>query len=135
MFTFPQIPIIWDRFLDEATKEFNNSTARETHDAAMTKYHQQLKVWEDWGREQTAEPSTAQNKRRKTNENAPKKPVKPPTPRLRMHKDEPTNFLRLATALKLFLNREVTDQTIDRGSMLYQDYLFGFKQVRLTALL
>src|ERR1700728_831503 len=87
-----------------------------------------------WEQRQKDAPSTASSskKRRKTDIQQDRKPEMPQEPRARMHEDEPTNFLRLATSLKLYLGREVTEAMITRAFSLFQDYLLEFKRVRIS---
>jgi hypothetical protein len=54
------------------------------------------------------------------------RPVPPSKPILRMHEDEPVNFLQLATAMKILLGLTVSEDTISCGSQLLQDYIFKF---------
>jgi hypothetical protein len=57
------------------------------------------------------------------------KPKKPEGPTPRMHADEPHNFLRFATALKILLASSVEESGLDRASDLLRDYLLGFREV------
>jgi hypothetical protein len=123
-----QIPIIWDRFLTESTKDFEKQ--KSGYETALAKYNKDIQAWEQ---RQKDAPSTASSskKRRKTDSQQDRKPEMPQEPCPRMHKDEPTNFLYLATSLKLYLGREVTEDMIARALSLFQDYLLGFKRVRV----
>src|SRR4030081_182920 len=96
------------------------------HEKNMEKYLQDLAKWEaNKDKEQRDKQSSATKGKDKPSV----KPTQPQAPQPRMHTDEPINFLRLATALKMLLSRTVSDQSIARGATLYTEYLFGFKQV------
>lgn len=46
-----------------------------------------------------------------------------------MKKGEVVNFLRLSTALKIYLSTSITDAGIDRASKLLEEYLLELGQV------
>jgi hypothetical protein len=46
-----------------------------------------------------------------------------------MQPDEIPMFLALATALKIYLGRQVTDESIDRASSLFYSYLVTYRRV------
>ena len=48
---------------------------------------------------------------------------------LRLHPDEPKNFLDLTLALKCWLSRMITEQQIDNGKKYILDYLKGLHEV------
>ncbi|KAJ7148860.1 hypothetical protein C8R46DRAFT_1167134 [Mycena filopes] len=79
------IPIVWERFLAEAEKEYTAASRR--YPNAMQVYEAKKKTWERGNRK--ANPPTP-----------PKKPVQ------RMQPGEDTNFLRFSTALKILLYGE-----------------------------
>lgn len=56
-------------------------------------------------------------------------PTEPKKPVVRMQCDEPYNFLRLATSLKILLGRSIDGDKLFRSAQLMQDYLLTFKQV------
>jgi hypothetical protein len=70
-------------------------------------------------------PAKGKNKTGTSND----KPTRPKKPIPHMQKDEPYNFLRLATALKIFLGSSVKKNMIPRATKLLQDYLCGFRKV------
>ena len=47
-----------------------------------------------------------------------------------MHKDDVDNFLKLATALKIFLGRTIQLRDLDRATELLLSYLQGYCEVR-----
>lgn len=69
--------------------------------------------------------SNPRGKKRKTDS----KPIPPEEPSPRLQPDEPENFLRLATALKIFLSVAIADDSIPRGEVLYETYLLEFRRV------
>jgi hypothetical protein len=52
-----------------------------------------------------------------------------------MQASEIPMFLALATALKLYLGRQITDDSIDRASALFYDYLCAYRSVSRLSLL
>lgn len=56
-----------------------------------------------------------------------KKPFKKPT--LRMHADDPENFLKLASCLKIILGRSIRKSDLPRARRLLHEYLTGFLKV------
>jgi len=91
----------------------------------MAGYEKKLLKWEKEQNEGTS--MTKSGKRKRTEDNP--KPVPPPPPRQRMQKEEPTNFLRFATSLKLMVGRTVTEAMLQRAGSLLEDYLIEFKRV------
>jgi hypothetical protein len=57
------------------------------------------------------------------------RPIAPDPPQPRMQPDEVDMFLSLATALKLYLGRYITDDSIDRASTLFYSYLLTYRRV------
>lgn len=57
------------------------------------------------------------------------KPTPPVPPQQRLHEDEPSMFLRFATALKILLGRSIDDRAIARGLQLLQEYLLQFREM------
>ncbi|KAL5512094.1 hypothetical protein ACEPAG_3615 [Sanghuangporus baumii] len=55
-----------------------------------------------------------------------KKPGSDPEPRIRMHEDEPANFLKLAATLKILLGRSIRDVDIERAKKNLLEYLQGY---------
>ncbi|TDL17025.1 hypothetical protein BD410DRAFT_816596 [Rickenella mellea] len=136
-----QIPIVWDLFEDEAVSEFQSAQSR--YETAMKVYDAALEKWnasqaggepshESRGTSTSApepaptESSASRNpKKRKINE----KPTPPKPPSIRMHSDEASNFLRLATALKIILSSSIDEAQLDRAETLLEEYLLGFKEL------
>ena len=113
-----EIPIVWDCFLSESDRDYDR--AMTTHQNQMDLHHQKLAEWE----KHRSAPGKGKAKAK-----PPPKPVPPTQPRRRLHEDEPVNFLRLTTALKLFLSRIVSNASIQRAAILYEEYLFEYKKV------
>ncbi|KAJ8579231.1 hypothetical protein M405DRAFT_719349, partial [Rhizopogon salebrosus TDB-379] len=90
-----KIPIVWERYLAEATEDYNN--AKKRFPKAQEAHNKKLAEWKA-RQEKAGTSSTQAPKKRKVD--AEPKPPKDPHPRL--HPDEPTNLLRLSTALKIF---------------------------------
>jgi hypothetical protein len=109
--------------LDEAIKDF--TSAEKKHREKVASYEKKLSKWE---REQTEVTSEGKSGKRKKTDND-QKPVPPQSPRQRMQKEEPTNFLRFATSLKLMVGRTVTEAMLERVGTLFEAYLVEFKQV------
>ncbi|KAJ7361702.1 hypothetical protein DFH08DRAFT_911337 [Mycena albidolilacea] len=76
------IPIVWERFFKEAETEHNSALQR--YDKKLTKYRTKMRAWEKGTRK--SDPPTA-----------------PLMPVPRMQAGEQINFLRFATALKIFM--------------------------------
>jgi hypothetical protein len=123
---------VFEEFIDSAKKDFEK---------AQTKYNNDLKTYEKklaaWTATQTAnggvvDQQGSSRKRKKTDE--PTKPTPPLKPSPRMHEDEPKNFLRLSTTLKLAVGRSISDDVITRVNQLLHDYLAEFKRVRVTSI-
>ena len=111
--------------MDEAIKDFTSLEKKYREKVAI--YEKKLAKWE---REQIEGASEGKSAKRKKTDNDPK-PVPPQCPRQRMQKEEPTNFLRFATSLKLMVGRMVTEAMVDRAGTLLEEYLIEFKRVRL----
>ncbi|KAJ7846973.1 hypothetical protein B0H14DRAFT_2357355, partial [Mycena olivaceomarginata] len=80
------IPLVWEQFLAEATKDFER--AEKNYPAALDEYKKKLASWE------------AAQKAGKTKSRCPREPK---APFQRMQEGEDENFLRFATALKILL--------------------------------
>lgn len=98
-----KIPILWDRSLPEAVKDYMTSAKS---------YPKRLKEWEA--------------KIRKDPDSNAKQPVKP---RQRIQAEEDVNFLRFATALKILVGSSIRIDRIDRAKQLLEGYLLGYSKV------
>jgi hypothetical protein len=117
---------VWDRFLSESNKDYER--ARTKYEARMDAFRKKIAEWEQH------KTTTAGGKGKgKANPDAAK-PTPPLEVRRRLHEDEPVNFLRLSTVLKLMLSRTVTDASIQRGAILYEEYVLEYKRVSFRAL-
>lgn len=75
-------------------------------------------------------PKGLKTKKQKDEEaKARKPPAVPKKPVLRMQEQEPVNFLRLATSLKLLLGQTISLSSASRSHDLYVQYLLGFREV------
>ncbi|KAJ7342832.1 hypothetical protein DFH08DRAFT_703492, partial [Mycena albidolilacea] len=82
------IPLVWDRFLKDAEQEHKN--ALERHTQKVTDYKKKMKAWERGNKK--SDPPTS--------------PPAAPVPRMRAGED--LNFLRFATALKIFVSSSIS---------------------------
>jgi hypothetical protein len=103
-----KIPIVWERFFKEAETEHNSALQR--YDKKQTEYRTKMRAWEKGTRK--SDPPTA-----------PLKPVP------RMQAGEQINFLRFATALKIFVSSSISTQGINRAENLYREYLLNYLEV------
>ncbi len=78
-----------------------------------------------------AEENTPGNTKKKIKAKPP--PILPDVPRARLQEGEVENFLRLATALKIFLGASITDEGIDRAELLFREYLCNLEEVSFLA--
>jgi hypothetical protein len=109
----------------------------------MQSYHKELRRWEERTAANTtdfasssqilasSQSSSARsgNRRGKTAIPQDSKPVPPVPPQCRMHANEVSLFLSLATALKLYLGRQINEDNIVRASSLLQEYLLVYRRV------
>ena len=98
----------------------------------MKKYKTDLEAWKKKQGAASKGPQSAakgKSKAQKKTTGVDDKPTRPKKPVPRMQKDEPYNFLRFATALKIFLGSSVQKNMIPRAAGLLQDYLCGFQKV------
>ncbi|GBE87456.1 hypothetical protein SCP_1101320 [Sparassis crispa] len=72
-------------------------------------------------------------RKKKDPQKSHEKSTPPKKPARRMQQDEPINFLCLATAVKLFLGRSITDDLVVRALDLLQDYLLEFRTVQFLS--
>jgi hypothetical protein len=101
---------VWERFLEEATKEF--VTAERRYPILMKEYEKKKKAWE------------------KSNKNSGE-PKSPTRPRPRMQKGEDENFLRFSAFLKIVVGNSIRTDTLPIVRQLLQDYLLNFLEVCL----
>ncbi|KAJ6534262.1 hypothetical protein B0H19DRAFT_1080746 [Mycena capillaripes] len=99
------IPIVWDRFLKEAMKEFRAAERR--YPVALKEYEQKKLAW-DRGSKRSGEP----------------KPPKPPHPRLQEGED--VNFLRFSAFLKIVVGNSIRKESVPTVRALLQEYLLKF---------
>jgi hypothetical protein len=104
---------VWERFLAEATKDFER--AEKNYPAALDEYKKKLASWE------------AAQKAGKTKSRCPREPK---APFQRMQEGEDENFLRFATALKILVGSSIHREGLNRAKQLLEDYLLGFSKVR-----
>jgi hypothetical protein len=104
-----KIPLVWDRFLKDAEQEHKN--ALERHTQKVTDYKKKMKAWE----------------RGHKKSDPPTSPPAAPVPRMRAGED--LNFLRFATALKIFVSSSISTEGINRAAKLFQEYLLGYLEV------
>jgi hypothetical protein len=117
--------------LEEACNDFAKVQAK--YEKSLEVYERKLATWTANQEKVVATSSASREKRKTTNEDP--KPVHPQQPHLRMQAEEPRNFLRFATSLKLFIGRRVTDDMLIRAASLLHAYLEEFKRVRCHLLL
>ncbi|KAI0363116.1 hypothetical protein BV20DRAFT_929772, partial [Pilatotrama ljubarskyi] len=112
-----QIPIIWDRFLDAATDEYQRAHKR--YEKALAAWQRTAgtnkKVMQAVGGAETKKDGTL--------------PPAPTAPVPRMQGEEVDLFLKLATALKLILASSGTDAGYHRGCDLLDAYLRGYREM------
>ncbi|PSR70650.1 hypothetical protein PHLCEN_2v13455 [Hermanssonia centrifuga] len=107
------IPLIWE----------------EWSEAAEAEYHKKTKLWQ---KEEAKRLKRIEKGKRKADgtEETPR-----PKPRRRMHPRDADNFLSLAAALKILLARSIEIADLDRAQELLQDFLDGFMEARLDAMI
>ncbi len=108
-----KIPLIWE----------------EWSEAAEAEYHKKTKLWQ---KEEAKRLKRIEKGKRKADgtEETPR-----PKPRRRMHLRDADNFLSLAAALKILLARSIEIADLDRAQELLQDFLDGFMEARLDAMI
>ncbi|KAG1751089.1 hypothetical protein EDB19DRAFT_1271823 [Suillus lakei] len=116
------IPIVWQTFINESDKDFESAQKR--HLKAQEKFNKDFMAWKS--RQELPQGSANMGKRgNRSKEDAEPKP--PKQPNVRMQRDEPTNLLRLSTALKIFCGSSVQLELLPRAEVLLQEYLLEFK--------
>lgn len=111
-----QIPLVWERSQRDADDEYTAALAR--YPESMKEYKKKLKLWE----------KANQSRNKKS-----RRPREPKAPVRRMQPDEPRNFLRFATALKILVGSSITLQGLERAKALLRNYLLGFLEVGFSA--
>ncbi|KAJ6529260.1 hypothetical protein B0H19DRAFT_968390 [Mycena capillaripes] len=86
-----QIPLVWERFREEAKADYEAALKR--YPVSLAEYKKKLKVWE-----------TA----RKKGDKKARRPREPKRPAPRMQEGEDRNFLRFAAALKILVGSSIT---------------------------
>jgi hypothetical protein len=125
-----QLPIVWEAFLPEAQVDY--LTEQKKYDKAICTYHKELS---SWNKQQSQVNSAAQVslqsfhptntcKGKKTAYDT--KHTKPVPLQPHMQAEEVPMFLALATALKLYLSWELTDNSISQVLSLLYDYLLVY---------
>ncbi|KAJ7576456.1 hypothetical protein C8J56DRAFT_1117364 [Mycena floridula] len=104
------IPVVWEAFLPREEVE-KQKAEKEEYKQRLDDYKEAFDRW----------------KRRRRGPK-PKEPEKPDRPR--MHFDEPTNFLRFSTALKLMTAGKVTQDGLTKAEKLLEDYLLQYRFIR-----
>jgi hypothetical protein len=134
--------MVWESFLPEAEADFTAKQAKYEH--AMHSYHKELHHWEE--REASNATNIASsssqvqassqmsstrsgNRRGKTANTQDSKLATPIPPQHRMHADEVSLFLSLLTALKLYLDRQIDEDSINCASSLFHKYLLVYRRV------
>lgn len=114
-------------FLEQAQEDF--ASAETKYAAAKEKYKEDLIAWKrKQEHKSTSATSTSKHSKKPATDEKPKEPT---APRARMHKDEPVNFLRLATALKIIMGSSVKEDIITRALSLLEEYLIEFRKVSI----
>lgn len=121
-----QIPIIWDMFIEEAESDQKTSIK-----SFAKRQDQFIKDYEAWKAHREAPQGSADAKQGRSKKSAKddKEPKPPKPPKVRMQRDEPVNFLRLSTALKIFCGSSIKLDMLPRAEMLLQEYLLEYKRV------
>jgi hypothetical protein len=129
-----QLPTVWECFLPEALADF--ASEEKKYQQTLRTYQKELHDWDERQRQVNSATQSSSQPSRKTPTNRKgkkplhdPKPAAPVPPQPRMQADEVPMFLALATALKLYLGRQVTDDSIDRASSLFYDYLLTYRRV------
>ncbi|KAF9468338.1 hypothetical protein BDZ94DRAFT_1279853 [Collybia nuda] len=110
------IPIVWETFLYDAHKDFEAANTRYT--VKMQKIL--IKDFSSRLKRKGPQKNPKSKKKDKTPSdpkglpNPPKGPPKKPPQLPRMHPDEPLNFLRFSTCLKIFMGSSINNDTIPR---------------------
>ena len=121
--------MVWDRFQAEAEADLEK--AQERYVKALEEHERDLAKWcEEESARNAEEESTVDAPKRKGKKPARKLiPLPPNVPRARLQDGDVVNFLRLATALKIFLGPSINDQGIARAEELFREYLTNLDEV------
>ncbi|KAJ6572666.1 hypothetical protein B0H10DRAFT_2444291 [Mycena sp. CBHHK59/15] len=101
------IPVVWERFFDEANKELKSATQR--YPAMVKEYEKKKKAWESGSKNST-------------------EPKAPTRPRPRMQEGEDENFLRFSAFLKIVVGNSIRTDTLPTVRKLLRDYLLKFSE-------
>ncbi|KII83669.1 hypothetical protein PLICRDRAFT_180270 [Plicaturopsis crispa FD-325 SS-3] len=118
------VPIVWETFIEESQDSYDKSMKR--YEKAVKIYDKKLLEWNDLKPPPALLPGQAQSAADKKKY---EKPTAPKKPKLLMQKDEPVNFLRFATAIKVLLSSTITEDMIRYALTLLQEYLLKFKEL------
>jgi hypothetical protein len=125
-----QLPIVWESFLPEAQADF--AAKQKKYEKLYCTYEKQLRDWDEHQRLVSSDTqASSQSNWPPPNRKGKKllydpKPVAPDLPQPHMQSKEVCMFLSLATALKLYLGCDLTDQTVDCTFTLLHDYLITY---------
>jgi hypothetical protein len=129
-----QLPIVWECFLPKALADF--ASKEKKYQQTLRTYQKELHDWDEQQRQVNSATQSSSQPSRKTSTNCKgkkplhdPKPAAPVPPQPCMQANEMPMFLALATALKLYLGCQVTDESIDRASSLFHDYLLTYCRV------
>lgn len=122
LMAFWKIPIVWETYFTEATKDYNNAKkqfpkAQEVHNKKLTKWKAQ--------QEKASASSTHTLKKWKIDA----KPKPPKYPHLHLHSDEPINLLHLLTVLKIFCGSSIAKELLPYATTLLHNFLIEYWQV------
>lgn len=126
-----QIPVVWDRFQEEANSDLEK--AQERYWKSLKEHENDLAKWEKEESARKAEEESAPDASKKKEKKALRKPkpLPPNVPRSRLQDKEVVNFLRLASALKIFLGTSINEEGIVRAEELFKEYLSNLDEVRV----
>jgi hypothetical protein len=128
-----QLPIVWESFLPDAQADF--AVEQKKYEKAFRTYQSELRGWDEQqmlvtsAAQSSSQPTTPIQSRKGKKPLYNPKPVPPVPPQPRMQADEVSMFLALSTALKIYLGCQVTDNSINRASALFHDYLVTYRRV------
>ncbi|KII89951.1 hypothetical protein PLICRDRAFT_571426 [Plicaturopsis crispa FD-325 SS-3] len=115
------VPIVWETFIEESQDAYDNAMNR--HEKAMDAYKVALSAWN----KNPPPPPPAGKKLTAAEKKRHEMPTAPKKPKLLMQKDEPVNFLRFATSIKILLSSSITHDMIEYALKLLQEYLLEFR--------
>ncbi|KAF8840022.1 hypothetical protein BDN67DRAFT_996960 [Paxillus ammoniavirescens] len=92
------VPVIWDSFIEEAENDLE--TSLRSYSKRQDQYLKEYKTWKE--QQEAPSGSSRKGKATKGKGKEQQQPKPPKQPKVRMQHEEPVNFLRLSTALKIF---------------------------------